>query len=553
MHVAARETSLEVAQCLLALTDANVDQTLLHRNAEGRTPLECVSKDKSSATAQRAKAMRRLLDERTKRATKAAMVAAASGGAAKGAAPKEVGPRASPKKAATGPVVEVPSSPKLGTARAGAASNRPKATPSGDAAPVAAAEACEAAPVDVQAALQLLQKRLTTSAISSIHSSLSTALAKPRATPEPAAAASAKVEATSTAHESTPAEAVPSAPSANARAESGPAQSARADTRPPLDEPASAGEARPHEPLPPHPAVPEAAPPSARAVHDFEGCPWRVVIVRSAAKQLAALGGDDCDAALSKLQTLAEGYWQDCTVAKKLRSHVARSTLSLYETKFLKGARIIWEVGVDFSPREAMCAAPFHLPPACSSAGGPVPSRPLLAILGVCAHDRYCQTIRVWAVERRHDDAQKAIQYVINVYRRGLESVTRRRLHAPRVHRAHGSELTLPRQYTPAEGDELGYAHTTCESLESVEELEEAAAAAAVAEGGDGVADEADAAGGEHTRYPPAVAQENAFNLVKFYGLERSLAHAMLSQVRAAARVPTAPPATAPSRHKAPP
>ena len=78
-------------------------------------------------------------------------------------------------------------------------------------------------------------------------------------------------------------------------------------------------------------AASRAAPGASRPPPSFEECAWRVVIVRQAAKQLAALGGRDCEAALSKLYTLAEGYWQDCTVAKKLVSHAARSTLSLYE------------------------------------------------------------------------------------------------------------------------------------------------------------------------------------------------------------------------------
>jgi hypothetical protein len=54
-------------------------------------------------------------------------------------------------------------------------------------------------------------------------------------------------------------------------------------------------------------------------------------MVRQAARQLNALNGKDCEAALSKLHTLAQGYWQDCTVAKKLISHNARAKLSVYE------------------------------------------------------------------------------------------------------------------------------------------------------------------------------------------------------------------------------
>ena len=227
------------------------------------------------------------------------------------------------------------------------------------------------------------------------------------------------------------------------------------------------------------------------ASFNFEDCAWRIVIVRNAAKQLNALEGADCRAALSKLHALAEGYWQDCTVAKKLLSHVASAKLSLYESKFLKGARIIWEVGVDFSPTVGM----------------------------------YTQTIRVWAVERTHDGAARAIAYVINVYRRGLESVTKsklreagnresgRELQAPRVHRAHGSQITLPRCYERIP-ENLIHGQVPLESIESIEELEQAGEAAGETE--------VPTPGAEHVRYPPAVAQEDAFNLVKFCAPLRS-------------------------------
>ena len=70
------------------------------------------------------------------------------------------------------------------------------------------------------------------------------------------------------------------------------------------------------------------------------------------------------------------------------------SELSLYESKFGKGARIIWTVGIDFVPMVGL----------------------------------YQQTIRVWAVDRSHDDAQRSIQRVCAIHRRGLTSVLHRRL-----------------------------------------------------------------------------------------------------------------------------
>ena len=98
-----------------------------------------------------------------------------------------------------------------------------------------------------------------------------------------------------------------------------------------------------------------------------------------------------------------------------------------------------------------------------------------------------------------------------------------RDLSATRVHRAHGSEITLP-QYFEKVPEHLIHSQVPIESIESIEEQQEQAAE----HGEGGEAPE----GGDMERYPPAVAQESAFNLVKFYGLERSLVSTRQSNPR---------------------
>jgi len=115
--------------------------------------------------------------------------------------------------------------------------------------------------------------------------------------------------------------------------------------------------------------------------------------VRPAARDLAGLQVVDKEAALRSLATLATGVWSGHDV-KHLSGQSIPSELSLYESKFGKGARIIWTVGIDFVPMVGL----------------------------------YQQTIRVWAVDRSHDDAQRSIQRVCAIHRRGLTSVLNRRL-----------------------------------------------------------------------------------------------------------------------------
>jgi len=231
----------------------------------------------------------------------------------------------------------------------------------------------------------------------------------------------------------------------------------------------------------------------------FEHHPWRVLIVRPAARDLAGLQVIDKEAALRSLATLATGVWSGHDV-KHLSGQSIPSELSLYESKFGKGARIIWTVGIDFVPMVGL----------------------------------YQQTIRVWAVDRSHDDAQRSIQRVCAIHRRGLTSVLHRRLKT-RVQRVKGTDVVLPKSYQVApEGSvSLETLETTLERSFQRSGLEGAAAAAAsVVSSVEGGVESADVAANaeEHTvRYPPAVEQEDAYNLVKFYTLERSLVWSILA------------------------
>ena len=221
----------------------------------------------------------------------------------------------------------------------------------------------------------------------------------------------------------------------------------------------------------------------------FEDYPWRVLIVRPAARDLSSLELRDKQSALRTLSTLASGIWSGHDV-KHLTSGVPQE-LSLYEAKFGKGARIIWTIGIDFIP-----------------------------LVGL-----YQQTIRVWAVDRSHDDAQRSIQRVCSIHRRGLSSVINRKLRS-RVQRIRGTNVVLPKSYQVApDGEqslaqlERGYDSTSGAPSTVGAVLSAAEHSAALSAGADDAAE-----GTEQTtvRYPPAVEQEDAYNLVKFYTLERS-------------------------------
>ena len=199
----------------------------------------------------------------------------------------------------------------------------------------------------------------------------------------------------------------------------------------------------------------------------FDGLAWVVLIVRPAARELSALDPHDKEAALRKLCDLAAGIWSGHDM-KHLTEGVP-DNLSLYEIKFSKGARIVWTIGVDFVPSVGM----------------------------------YSQTIRVWAVHRRHDDAAKSIRRVCAIHARGRHSVISRKLRTSvRAHRVAGTEHVLPKRYDVAP-DEV--------AAPEFEELEAALGeTTAAADGGDGDGGEGEDGVERLTRYPPAVEQEDA-------------------------------------------
>ena len=236
-------------------------------------------------------------------------------------------------------------------------------------------------------------------------------------------------------------------------------------------------------------AAAEARPGEVREREEFEDLAWRVLIVRPAAKSLSSLQRNDKRQVLGALKTLANGEWSGRSV-KHLTEGVP-SGLSLYEYKVSKAGRIIWSVGIDFVP-----------------------------LVGA-----YQQTIRVWAVHMHdHDAAQVSIRRVCAIHARGLTSLIKRQLRT-RVHRVAGTTLVIPKTYeSPPEGT------ATLDELER--RLDDAAPAAAAAATPAAAAAAREAEEGEwahETRYPPAVEQEDAYNLVKFYTLDRALVYNILT------------------------
>lgn len=122
----------------------------------------------------------------------------------------------------------------------------------------------------------------------------------------------------------------------------------------------------------------------------FEECRWEVVLTDKARRQWSSLDPLVQEEVRKKLLVLADGY-RSISASKKIIG--VPSSLKLYESKFSKGGRILWEEAVDFSYRHS------------SNTKG----------AGV-----YTDLIRVWFVVLDHDQVPRYINQCIQSHRAGL-------------------------------------------------------------------------------------------------------------------------------------
>ncbi|XP_045164107.2 TPR and ankyrin repeat-containing protein 1-like [Mercenaria mercenaria] len=114
-----------------------------------------------------------------------------------------------------------------------------------------------------------------------------------------------------------------------------------------------------------------------------------------------------------KIQLLASGDWQP-HLCKKLKN--VPQALNLFEAKFTKGSRIIWELAVAFSPR-------------CSETA----ERRLQATSGeitqaVRGGRIYSEIIRVWEIVLDHDKIHRSVQRIKKSHQRGETCIIQKKL-----------------------------------------------------------------------------------------------------------------------------
>ena len=114
---------------------------------------------------------------------------------------------------------------------------------------------------------------------------------------------------------------------------------------------------------------------------------------------------------ITKVKRLANGDWTR-TLAKKL-DHVP-SDIHLYEAKLSKGARIVWELAVAFSPRRSEDADQRLGANASDS--------------GVKGGRIYAEVIRVWDIVLSHDNLLRTIDRIVRSHNRGSGCILQKNL-----------------------------------------------------------------------------------------------------------------------------
>lgn len=176
--------------------------------------------------------------------------------------------------------------------------------------------------------------------------------------------------------------------------------------------------------------------------------------------------------AIQRIQMLARGEWTD-SLTKIV--HNVPDTLNLFEAKISKGARILWERAIAFSPKLSEKNSVEE--------DGPVEEHAQI----------YAEVIRVWDIVLLHDNLYHRIQRIARSHARGRDSILLQKL----------VRISTPQTTVR---DNIKYCMPELFML-SEENTEQAL-----------------------TFYPPASPSEREYHIVKFYSFSAALVNHILHQ-----------------------
>ncbi|KAG9475983.1 hypothetical protein GDO78_002841 [Eleutherodactylus coqui] len=218
---------------------------------------------------------------------------------------------------------------------------------------------------------------------------------------------------------------------------------------------------------------------------DFNNMTWEVECSPEALKKLGCKSMSQYmkRKIIVSIQKLGSGEWTR-SLQKQLK---LKSNIKLYEVKLDKGARMLWELAIDFSPR-------------CSEE----PEKILSSELSTVKTGRvYTEIIRIWDIVLDHGKLNHAIDSICSAYNRGLTCILRKKLKGiTKVTISSNAQKRIPKYFMEDTEFEFDMEHILPDY------------------------------------FPPASAAETEYNIMKFHSFSTDMALNVLSNMNSRVEYP---------------
>ncbi|NXT76911.1 TRNK1 protein, partial [Zapornia atra] len=199
-------------------------------------------------------------------------------------------------------------------------------------------------------------------------------------------------------------------------------------------------------------------------VQEFDNMTWEIECTPEMLKTLASKAVPHYlkTKTIMTIKQLGNGEWTKGL--KKPLKHL-KADIQLYEAKLGKGARMLWEIAIDFSPR-------------CSESAEKIMETEQTKCLPEKSGRVYTEIIRIWAIVLDHCKLNRVLDNICISYNRGLSCILRKKLKGineghqnhnettkKRVPRCYvedpeaekSKERTMPEYFPPASAADLEY------------------------------------------------------------------------------------------------
>ncbi|NXN99379.1 TRNK1 protein, partial [Rhinopomastus cyanomelas] len=226
-------------------------------------------------------------------------------------------------------------------------------------------------------------------------------------------------------------------------------------------------------------------------VQEFDNMTWEIECTPEMLKTLGSKAVPHYlkTRTIMTIKQLGNGEWTK-SLQKPLK-HL-KADIQLYEAKLSKGARMLWELAIDFSPR-------------CSESAEKIMETEQAKGLPESSGRVYTEIIRIWAIVVDHCKLNRVLDNICISYNRGLSCILRKKLKGiSKGHQNHNVTMQrrVPRCYV--------------EDLEVVKSK-------------------------EHTMpeyFPPASSAELEFNIIKFHSFSTNMALNIINEVHSSVEYP---------------